>query len=76
MSIDKIIEKMKQSQDNVSFDDLVKVCNDKFTGGRIAGSHHIYKIPGVITPINIQDDGHGKAKSYQVRQVLKLLGEL
>lgn len=44
-----------------------------FGKGRIKGSHHIYKIPGIPGGVNIQDNGHGKAKAYQVKQVLKAI---
>jgi predicted RNA binding protein YcfA (HicA-like mRNA interferase family) len=38
---------------------------------RINGSHHIFVRPGVPRLVNLQNCG-GKAKVYQVRQLLKL----
>ncbi|HEY3857741.1 MAG TPA: type II toxin-antitoxin system HicA family toxin [Verrucomicrobiae bacterium] len=40
---------------------------------RIKGSHHIFTFPNVREIINLQPDGNGKAKKYQVRQVRHLL---
>ncbi|MEO9384339.1 hypothetical protein [Chromobacterium phragmitis] len=55
---------------------LETVCREKFGEPRQQGtSHQIYEIPGGGGRINIQND-HGKAKSYQVRQVLKALEQL
>lgn len=36
------------------------------------GSHHVFRRPGVLERINLQNDG-GKAKVYQVRQVRRIL---
>lgn len=37
---------------------------------RVKGSHHIFEHPGAARPLNIQNVG-GKAKPYQVRQLLR-----
>lgn len=73
MSVERTIDKMRQSAGNLSFDELVAVCDAMFGKGRIKGSHHIYKIPGIPGGVNIQDNGQGKAKAYQVKQVLKAI---
>ena len=39
---------------------------------RTTGSHHIYVHPEVPQAVNIQEVG-GKAKPYQVRQVVRLI---
>lgn len=76
MSIEKIIDKMRRSPHNIDFHDLEAVCREKFGEARQQGSsHRIYKIPGSRQRINIQND-NGKAKPYQVRQVLKALEQL
>lgn len=69
--IDKIVLQMRQSTRNVNFGDLCKVCEHYFGEARQAGgSHRIYKTPWQGDPrVNIQND-RGKAKSYQVKQVL------
>jgi predicted RNA binding protein YcfA (HicA-like mRNA interferase family) len=39
---------------------------------RISGSHHIYSNPGIPELVNLQEV-KGKAKPYQIRQLLKLI---
>jgi predicted RNA binding protein YcfA (HicA-like mRNA interferase family) len=39
---------------------------------RVNGSHHIFTHPGIPELVNLQDVD-GKAKPYQVRQVLRLV---
>jgi predicted RNA binding protein YcfA (HicA-like mRNA interferase family) len=53
------------------------VCDHFFGEARQKGSsHRIYKTPWQGDPrVNIQDD-RGKAKAYQVRQVLKAIERL
>ncbi|MCP1291414.1 type II toxin-antitoxin system HicA family toxin [Chromobacterium sp. S0633] len=76
MTVEKTIGKMRTSAGNISFDELVAVCDALFGEGRVKGSHHIYKIPGVPGGVNIQDNGRGKAKAYQVKQVLKAIEKI
>lgn len=65
-----ILAKMEAGQE-VSFADLCKVCDAVFGAARTVGSHRIYRTPWPGDPrVNIQNDG-GKAKRYQVRQVLR-----
>lgn len=68
---------MRANAKGVSFSDLVKVCDDHFGPPRNrGGSHNIYKTPWQGDPrVNIQDD-HGKAKPYQVRQVLDAIDKM
>ncbi len=68
---------MRREPANVRFADLKKVCQAYFGNPRQSGtSHAIFKTPWVGDPrINIQDD-KGKAKTYQVRQVLLAIGKL
>lgn len=76
-TIDKIVAAMRRSPKGVRFTDLCKVCDHYFGEARqTSGSHRIYKMPWPGDPrVNIQDD-HGKAKAYQVRQVLKAIDKL
>jgi len=75
-AIEKIVEQMRGNPRNVKFDDLCKVCDYYFGESRTKGSHRIYKTPWQGDPrINIQDDD-GKAKAYQVRQVLQAIEKL
>ena len=73
----KILEQMRREPANVRFADLEKVCREFFGKPRQAGtSHAIFKTPWAGDPrINIQDD-KGKAKPYQVRQVLLAIQKL
>ena len=59
------------------FTDLCKVCEHYFGKARQSGSsHRIYKTPWQGDPrVNIQNS-KGKAKAYQVKQVLKAIERL
>ncbi len=75
-AIEKIVEQMRLSPKDVTFKDLGKVCDLYFGEPRTKGSHRIYKMPWQGDPrINIQDD-NGKAKVYQVRQVLQAIDKM
>ena len=68
---------MRRSPRNVRFADLFKVCVEYFGEPRQHGSSHaIFKTPWPGDPrVNIQND-KGKAKAYQVRQVLAAIDKL
>jgi hypothetical protein len=70
-SVDDIVSQMKHNPKEVRFNDLSKVCEYYFGKPRTSGSsHRVYRTPWPGDPrVNIQDAG-GKAKAYQVRQVL------
>ena len=65
---------MEANPKGVRFTELSKVCELYFGKPRQSGSSHcIFKTPWPGDPrINIQNH-RGKAKSYQVRQVLKAI---
>jgi len=69
--IAKIVDQMKANPKGVRFDDLKKVCEHYFGEPRQSGSSHcIFKTPWPGNPrVNIQNH-QGKAKPYQVKQVL------
>jgi hypothetical protein len=73
----KILEQMRREPANVKFNDLFKVCEAHFGKARQSSSSHaIFKTPWQGDPrVNIQND-HGKAKAYQVRQVLEAIDKL
>jgi len=75
--IDDILAQMKRNPKGVRFADLCKVCENLFGEPRkSASSHRIYKTPWQGDPrINIQNQ-KGKAKAYQVKQVLLALEKL
>ncbi len=70
-SIATILKDMKANPEGVRFNELQKVCTHYFGKPRQSGSSHcIYKTPWSGDPrVNIQNH-KGKAKSYQVKQVL------
>jgi len=75
--IDKILAQMKQNPQDIRFADLSQVCHYYFGEARQSrSSHRIYRTPWSGDPrINIQND-RGKAKAYQVKQVLLAIDKL
>lgn len=73
----KILEKMKSNPKGIRFNNLRKVCEHYFGKPRQIGtSHCVFKTPWPGDPrVNIQND-KGKAKQYQVRQVLLAIRKL
>ena len=76
-SIERILTQMRRSLKGIRFNDLCKVCDHYFGKSRQSGSsHRVYKTPWRGDPrVNIQND-QGKAKAYQVRQVLNAIERL
>jgi hypothetical protein len=76
-SIQKVLELMRREPVNVGFNDLKKVCQAFFGKPRQDGSSHaVFKTPWPGDPrVNIQN-AHGKAKPYQVRQVLQAIAKI
>lgn len=62
---------MRTNPRDVTFKDLERVCEHYFGTPRRSGSSHVvFKTPWPGDPrVNIQND-KGKAKAYQVRQVI------
>ena len=75
--IAEILTKMKRNPKGINFQDLCRVCDFYFGEARqIGSSHRVYKTPWLGDPrVNVQND-KGKAKAYQVRQVLKAIERL
>jgi len=73
----KILEQMSREPASVRFSELKKVCQHFFGDPRQSGSSHmIFRTPWAGDPrINIQSD-KGKAKAYQVKQVLLAIEKL
>lgn len=69
-----IIDEMRNNSSGIRFVDLCKVCDHFFGQARqTSGSHRVYKTPWIGDPrVNVQND-KGKAKAYQIRQVLKAI---
>lgn len=70
----KLLDAVKTNPAGVRFSDLIRLLEAVgFAFRRQTGSHCIYVHPDASVPIvNIQDTG-GKAKRYQVEQVLAII---
>lgn len=71
-NIKKILKRMETSRKNVTYKELVTVCEHFFgkpAGGK--GNHRKYKRRGIV--VNIQEYKNGKAKPYQVKQVQRAI---
>ena len=75
--IDRLVEAMRKNPRDVAFSSLARVCDAYFGEPRQKGSsHRVYRMPWEGDPrVNIQDD-RGRAKPYQVRQVLKAIDRM
>ncbi len=76
-STQEILQRLTLNPKGVRFADLAKICDRYFGQPRQkGGSHRIYRTPWPGDPrVNIQND-KGKAKAYQVRQVVKAVRKL
>lgn len=77
ISVNELVANMRRIPKGIRFGDLCKVCDHYFGEARqSSSSHRIYKTPWPGDPrVNIQNE-KGKAKAYQVRQVLKAIDRL
>ncbi|KPA16782.1 toxin HicA [Candidatus Magnetomorum sp. HK-1] len=71
------IEDVKKNPSNVRFSHLCKICDFYFGDARQSStSHRVYKTPWKGDPrVNIQNN-KGKAKAYQVKQVINAIERL
>lgn len=76
-STNEIVRRMRRNPKGIRFRELVRVCDQYFGLPRQSGSsHRVYRTPWQGDPrVNIQSEG-GKAKPYQVRQVLLAIQRL
>ena len=76
-TVENILVKMRENPKSIRFNDLCKVCEAYFGAARQSGSsHRVYKTPWQGDPrVNIQN-AKGKAKPYQVKQVLAAIARL
>jgi hypothetical protein len=77
VKVSEILKLMRQNPKGIRFGDLCTVCDHYFGDPRQKGSsHRIYKTPWQGDPrVNIQN-AKGKAKAYQVKQVLNAIRRL
>jgi hypothetical protein len=71
-SIEELLAEMRQNPVGVRFSDACRVAGHFFGQPTQRGSsHRVWKMPWAGNPrVNMQDD-KGKAKAYQVRQLLE-----
>ena len=76
MSAEKILEKIMRgdSDADIRFQSLCHLLISKGFRMRVSGSHHIFTRSGVLERINLQKEG-SQAKSYQVKQVRRILAQ-
>jgi predicted RNA binding protein YcfA (HicA-like mRNA interferase family) len=73
MNPDKLLKKALSSPSNLRFEEICALAKGLgFHLSRINGSHHIFAHPAVRELLNLQNVA-GKAKPYQVRQLLGLV---
>lgn len=75
--IDELLIAIQKNPKDVRFSDLCRICDHYFGEPRQnKSSHRTYKTPWQGDPrVNIQNKA-GKAKAYQVRQVLLVIEKL
>jgi hypothetical protein len=76
-NIEDILKRMKLNPKDIRFSHLCAVCDYYFGNPRQSGtSHRVYRTPWQGDPrVNIQNH-KGKAKAYQVKQVLLAIERL
>ena len=76
-NLTEILEKMRANPAGARFADLCRICDHYFGPARqTSGSHRVYRTPWTGDPrVNIQNM-KGRAKAYQVKQVLKAIERL
>ena len=75
---DDLLERMRANPQDVRFADLARLCERLFGRPRQSGgSHLVFRTPWAgDLRVNIQEGQNGRAKAYQVRQVLKAVDRL
>ena len=69
----RILQRALTGGRNLHFEEIVSLAEGfGFRLARVSGSHHIFIHPDLPEPINLQNVD-GRAKPYQVRQLLKLV---
>jgi hypothetical protein len=78
MTVDDLIKEMRNNPKDVRFVDACKVADELFGEPRQKGtSHRVWKMPWAGDPrVNLQEGKGGKAKAYQVKQLLQAVDHL
>lgn len=73
MKKQKMLQKLLSGSKNIRFSEAAACAKAfGFELARISGDHHIYVHPEVPELVNLQDI-RGKAKPYQVKQLLQII---
>jgi len=76
-AIEKLLADMRVAPAGIKFSDAAKVATYFFGEPRNSGSHRVFKTPWPGDPrINLQEGEAGKAKAYQVRQLILAIDKL
>lgn len=72
--LEKVLRKVLsgRSDANIAFSDLCNLLTSVGFEERIKGSHHIFRMAGIIDKPNLQKEGN-MAKPYQVGQVRNVI---
>jgi hypothetical protein len=72
-----LVAEMQRNPADVRFAAVLRVAEHYFGPPRIRGSHHNFPMPWGGDPrVNLQETKGGKAKEYQVVQLLRALSKL
>jgi hypothetical protein len=73
MKKQKLLQKLLSGSKNIRFSEATAIAKAfGFQLDRVSGSHHVFIHAGIPALINLQDVG-GKAKPYQIKQLLKTI---
>lgn len=72
---EKLLQAARQRPQNLKFKELCLLAEcHGFVYRGTEGSHHVYKRPG-SRPLSFQEGQNGKAKLYQVKQLLAIIDQ-
>lgn len=76
--IEDLLAEMRGNPSGIRFTDACRVATHHFGAPRSkSSSHHVWKMPWPGDPrVNLQPGEGGKAKTYQVRQLLQAIARL
>jgi len=76
-AIEKLLAGMRDAPAGARFSDAMKIAEHFFGESRKSGSHRVFRMPWPGDPrINLQEGRGGKAKAYQVRQLILAIDKL
>ncbi len=77
-SIEDLVQSMRDNPKDIRYTDAVRVATHYFgEPRRSGGSHAIFKTPWPGDPrVNLQPGKSGKAKAYQIKQLLGAIDQL